>query len=92
MLRFLPIRFFQIAVRGGAGEVNSPLYWGVLEIFSRGKGWIFLPGGGNLSDVDDPNLFQSQKQLSVNTEHKIKISMTCVSRQYEIKTKMVQEQ
>ena len=35
----------------------------------------------------------SIRQHSVNTEPsiKIKISMTCVSKEYEIKTKMVQE-
>ena len=37
-------------------------------------GEIFLPGEGNLrrSDFDNSNLFQSLKQLSVNTEHQLK--------------------
>ena len=37
-------------------------------------GGTFLSGGGNLrrSNFDDLNLFQSQKQLSVNTEHQLK--------------------
>ena len=48
---------------------------------------FFLPDEGNLRRSD----FDDSKQLSVNTENQNQ-SMTCVSKQYEIKTKMEQEQ
>ena len=44
-------------------------------------GCIYLPDGGNLrtSVFDHLNLFQSWKQLSMNTEHQFKKnSLTCV--------------
>ena len=50
-------------------------------------GGIFLPGGENLrrSDFDDSEI--------VNTEHQLKSKLACsVLKEYEIKTKMVQEQ
>ena len=53
-----------------------------------------LYGNVNLrrSDFDHSNLFQCQKQHSVNIEHWLKSKLTCVYKEYEIKTKMVQEQ
>ena len=46
-----------------------------LEILLSGS---FLLGEGNLrrSDFDNFNLFQSEKQLSVNTEHQLKPKLT----------------
>ena len=51
-------------------QVNSK-NWG--RVTPRGGG-IFLLGGGNLrrNDFDNPNLFQSKKQLSVNADHQLK--------------------
>ena len=82
------------------GFPNSGKSWGKIPPHPVGmeleilQGGSFLPGERNLrrNDFDNLNLFQSEKQLSVNTEHKTKINMTCVSREYEIKTKMEQEQ
>ena len=61
------LRVFQIVLRVGG---NPPSGEGI-ENFAGG---IFLSGGGNLrrSNFDDLNLFQSQKQLSINTEHQLK--------------------
>ena len=57
---------------------------------------FFLLGDGNLrrSDFDHSNVFQSQKQHSVNIDRRIKfkISMTCEYKEYEVKIKMIQEQ
>ena len=49
---------------GGGGGIGN---------FTR-VGGIFLSGEGNLRriDFDNSNLFQSEKQLSVNTEHQLK--------------------
>ena len=55
---------------------------------------MFLPGEGNLSDFDDSNLFLKLKTAFSEywTSIKTKINMTCVSKEYEFKTKMEQEQ
>ena len=71
-------RLFQIAARS---EGKSSQWDRESEIL---LGDFFLMGGGNLrSYFDQSDLFQR----SIKT----KISMTCVSKQYEIKTKMVHE-
>ena len=53
----------------------------------------FLLGGGNMKrgDFDNSNLFQSLRQYSVNIKHqlKIKISMTHVYKEYQVKINMV---
>ena len=58
-------------------------------------GGIFLPVERNLrrSDFDDSNLFWklSTAFWEYQTLTEMKISMTCVSKEYEIKTKMEQE-
>ena len=72
--------------------VNSPQL-GETRNFA---GVIFLHGSANLrrSDFDNLSLFQSRKQLSVNTEHQLKLKLACAvsTKEYEIKKKMVQEQ
>ena len=63
------IRVFQINSKNWGrvtpSEVESEIMQG---------GGIFLLGGGNLrrNDFDNPNLFQSKKQLSVNADHQLK--------------------
>ena len=66
-------RVFQIALSGGWENLTQPLL--DLEIL---LGEIFLPGEGNLrrSEFGNLNHFQSQKQLSVNTEHQLKSQLT----------------
>ena len=75
---YLPGQFY--------GPTSSGFCWGI----------IFLPGGGNprRSNSDHLNLFLSKKMAFCEywTSIKIKISMTCVSKEYKIKTKMVHEQ
>ena len=55
----------------------------------------FLPSEGNLrrSDFDDSNRFKAKNSFpwTLNINY-IKINMACVSKEYEIKTKMEQEQ
>ena len=65
---------FQIVVRVGAKSPPHPVGM-ELEILQGGS---FLPGERNLrrNDFDNLNLFQSEKQLSVNTEHKLKPKLT----------------
>ena len=76
---------------GGVGKFCPPSQSEIL--LWRG---IFLPDEGNLrrSDFDDPNLFQSWKQLSVNTEHQLKskLAWPVLYKEHGIKTKMLQEQ
>ena len=59
-------------------------------------GKIFLPGGENLKEewFWQSELFSKLKTAfcAYWTSIQIKISMTCVSREHEIKTKMVQKQ
>ena len=63
------IRVFQVNSKNWGrvtpSEVESEIMQG---------GGIFLLGGGNLrrNDFDNPNLFQSKKQLSVNADHQLK--------------------
>ena len=71
-----------MCVDGGGGGGGS-------EILLRG---IFLLDGGNLrkSNLDHLNLFQSWKQLSVNTEHKLKSKLAWpVYKEYEINWKLI---
>ena len=55
-------------------------------------GGIFLPKDGNLSRSGFYNLNLKTAFCEYWTSIKNKISMICVYREYEIKTKMVQEQ
>ena len=61
------ISVFQIVLRG---KQENPLSRGIGNF----AGGIFLSSGGNLrrSDFEHLNLFQSQKQDSVNTEQQLK--------------------
>ena len=89
-------RVFQIAVLSGGG-VNSP-QWRESEICGGGFFYQVVRtwGGVILTIQTFLKAKNSILQHSVNTEPliKIKISMTCVSKEYkiEIKIKMVQEQ
>ena len=60
------------------------------------EGGFFLLGDGKLnrSNLDHSNLFLKLKVALCEywTLVKIKINMTCVYKEYEIKTEMVQEQ
>ena len=66
------------------GFPNSGKRWGEIPPHPVGmeleilQGGSFLPGEGNLrrNDFDNLNLFQSEKQLSVNTEHQLKPKLT----------------
>ena len=56
---------------------------------------MFLTGGSALwrSEFVNLNNFQSYNILIIQKKfNKIKISMTCISKEYKIKTKMTQEQ
>ena len=65
-----------------------------------GWGWEILLGGSNLydgrnlrSDSDHSNLFQGQKQHSVNIEHWLKSKLAwLLYNEYEVKIRMVQVQ
>ena len=59
------------------GFSNSGKGWGRVGI-GNFTGEIFLLGEGSLgrSDFDNSNLFQSEKVLSVNTEHQLKSNLT----------------
>ena len=52
-------------------------------------GAIFLSGSGNLngSDFDHSNLFQSYKQCSVNTDHRLKSKLATRIRKTSVKLK-----
>ena len=77
------------------GRVNSP-QWGESEICCGGFFYQVVRtwGGVILTIQTFLKAKNSILQHSVNTEPsiKIKISITCVSKEYEIKIKMVQEQ
>ena len=50
----------------------------MVEKIGNSDGEEFLPGEGKLRrcDFGDSNLFQTKKQLSVNTEHQLKLKLT----------------
>ena len=83
-------RLFQIALMG-RGKFTE---WGGMENFA-GE-WIFLFGGRNLTRGDSNHsiLFQSEKQHSVNIQHRLKSKLAWhqLDKEYEVKRKMVQEQ
>ena len=90
---FFCFRVFQIAVRGGGGGKSPPPPPIVGD-------WNFA--GGIFTGWWKPEeewFWRSEPFSKLKTAFcedwtsiKIKISMTCVSKEYEIKTKMVQEQ
>ena len=45
-----------------------------------------------MSDFDDSNLFQSQKQLSVNTEYQLKSKLTWLVCPNSMKSKQVEQE
>ena len=83
---FIKTRVFQIVARGGEDSLSG---WESETLLGR----IFLPGEGNLrrSDFGDSNLF-SIAFCEYWTSIKIKINMTCASKEYDIKTEMELEQ
>ena len=80
--------FFQIVLRGTR---NSPS--GAMGNFAEGE-FFLLSGNLARSYNDYSNLFSKLKRTFCKywTSIKIKISMTCVYKEYEIKIKMVQQQ
>ena len=63
-----------------------PPVWEKWEVM---LGAIFLSGSGNLngSDFDHSNLFQSYKQCSVNTDHRLKSKLATRIRKTSVKLK-----